>query len=457
MDAITKKSGLAKALIEAFGSTLDIMPYTFPIPETILMLRRYFGKDESRKNDLWVLKENKHRGKGVTLVESKDVLPKLNSKYLASLRSGKRENPYGYVLAQRFIGNQMLIDGFPFTFRIWTIFASGPSTARAYVFDGSIIPFGDKKVPKESSASMMTRAEDLIVNLFLQDRDSAKDPWSMKELKEYLYKETGTDDAFNRIWKDVKRITARTLAAAIPNIRKEIRKMKTDHHNTFEILGVDFVVDAERKPWLIEVNYLPSMARKVIGCLPGTQGNNTSNATLCKKSIFDDQKEKLITGILDILSTRHAISKNESFSRDVQHALQDSQSQCSLSPKTLSEIMEIQYESQSAEKNGFSDITADLYDSILCIGSTKADDCLEQQQSNYKASERWSLLQGIKFIQRVLLQVPLLDIMNMQSKEVMSQHFIPSTMDNIMQYLSKHKQNSINVSILLESACRMIS
>jgi hypothetical protein len=455
MDAITKKSGLAKALIEAFGSTLDLMPYTFPIPEGILMLRRYFSKEEARKNELWVLKENKHRGKGVTVVESKDVLPKLNGKYLASLRSGKKENPYGYVLAQQFVGEQMLIDGFPFTFRIWAVFASGPSTARAYVFDGSIIPFGDKKVPQESSVATKTRAEDLIVNLFLQDRDSAKDPWSMKELKEYLYKETGTHDAFNKIWKDVKRITARTLAAAIPNIRRETKKLKNTQQNTFEILGVDFVVDAERKPWLIEVNYLPSMARKVIGCLPRVEENNSRNATLCKESIFDNQKEKLITGILEILSTRHGISKNESFSLEVEHAFQNSQSQCSLSSKTLSEIMEIQYESQSAEKNGFSGITSDLYDSILCFGSTQAADCLEQQKSNYKASEPWGVIQGIKFIQQILLKIPLLDVMHMQSREVISQHFNPSNMDYIMQYLSKHERNSMNASILLESVCRM--
>lgn len=456
MDSITKKSGLAKALIEAYGSTLDIMPYTFPIPEGILMLRRYFSEREARENDLWVLKENKHRGRGVTIVESKDLLPKLNSKYLAALRSGKKENPYGYVLAQRFIGNQMLIDGFPFTFRIWTIFASGPSTARAYVFDGSIIPFGDRKVPKESGDSTVTKAEDLIVNLFLQDRDSAKDPWSMRELKEYLFNKTGTHDAFNKIWKDVKRITARTLAAAIPNIRKETKRLTNAHQKIFEILGVDFVVDAERKPWLIEVNYLPSMARKVIGCLPSMEGNNKSNVTLCKESIFDNQKEKLMTGILEILSTRHdIINKNESFSNDVQRALQDSQSQCLLSYENIAEMMEIQFESQSAEKNGFSDITSDLYDSVLCIGSMQADNCLEQRQNSYKVSEKWGLVQGIEFFQRILLKIPLLDVMDMQSKAVRSQQFSPSNMDYMMQYLSKHRKKGTNISSSLEAACRM--
>ena len=32
---------------------------------------------------------------------------------------------------------------------------------------------------------------------------------------------------------------------------------------TFEMVGIDFLVDEHMKPWLLEVNAVPSMARKV--------------------------------------------------------------------------------------------------------------------------------------------------------------------------------------------------
>lgn len=36
---------------------------------------------------------------------------------------------------------------------------------------------------------------------------------------------------------------------------------------TFEMVGIDFLVDENFKPWLLEVNAVPSMARKVINAL----------------------------------------------------------------------------------------------------------------------------------------------------------------------------------------------
>lgn len=164
-------------------------------------------------------------------------------------------------------------------------------TSRAYVFDGSIVPLGDKKFASLNHGNRLKLAEDMIVNLFLQDREKASDPWAIDgEFKRYVLEKTGSDEAFDSVWAQVKRKTARALAAAIPEVRTEVARnfRGVYQDNGFEFLGFDYIVDQSFEPHLIEVNHLPSMARKVPG--QRTEG-----------SVFDRQKELFVRGLMTVL------------------------------------------------------------------------------------------------------------------------------------------------------------
>lgn len=362
MEIITQKNTLIKSLWSAYGEKMsDIMPLTFALPEGLGMLKQYIDHSSPEQlEEVWVLKENKHRGQGVTPVLLKDILPSIMANYVTSRHQNKSKKKTGkYVLAQKFINNQMLIDDIPFTFRIWTIFGGGLNTSRGYLFDGSIVPFGDKPFVTDTKKSALSQANDLIVNLFLQDRSKAKDPWSMHQLKEYLHKETGSNAAFDRIWDNVRESIAKTLVAAIPNVRKTVKDLKYYQGGNFEVLGIDFILDSNRKPWLIEVNYLPSMARKVIGCVKGGT---------CSTSVFDTQKEKLLQGILHILSKKYnhvdihlaeaakAISKRKGCSLPA-----------GMNANNLAQISDMLFESEIASLYGFSSLNQMMYDALILI------------------------------------------------------------------------------------------
>lgn len=53
------------------------------------------------------------------------------------------------------------------------------------------------------------------------------------------------------------------FAAAAGDLRAVAAAQRARPGTTFELVGADFVVDAGLRPWLLEVNAMPSLARKV--------------------------------------------------------------------------------------------------------------------------------------------------------------------------------------------------
>ena len=406
MDAVTQKSGLVKSLWAAYGGMAGVMPLSFALPDGVEMMKEYLGTNKEKGEEVWVLKENKHRGQGVTPVLFRDIPGMLVAKQVEQMNlKKKKKSSSGYVLAQKFIGKQFLIDRVPFTFRIWTVFGGGWNTSRAYVFDGSIIPFGDKEIDlNDGGDDALQQAKDLIVNLFLQDRSKARDSWSMGQLKEYLRNMTGSDDAFDGVWDRVKRSTARTLAAAVPQIRSEFIKYEGYQGGNVEILGVDFVVDDSLTPWLIEVNYLPSMARKVVGCVMPRDGEHgvVGDGVLCQQSVFDRQKERFMESFLHVLQRRHELmSENRMkakrlFPLESFTALKKKKTlSCGgvIDEHVFAEVLDMLDESRHAERRGFSSLNLEVYRSLHMMA--------ERNKS------RWSwVIDLLERVQHWLRQVP---------------------------------------------------
>lgn len=53
---------------------------------------------------------------------------------------------------------------------------------------------------------------------------------------------------------------ALTFAAAVPSMRSACTKHSVPDNTVFEMFGLDFILDGNDQPWLLEVNATPSMA-----------------------------------------------------------------------------------------------------------------------------------------------------------------------------------------------------
>ncbi|KAF6250579.1 hypothetical protein COO60DRAFT_1646502 [Scenedesmus sp. NREL 46B-D3] len=353
----------------AYGeAAFGFIPRSYLLPQQYWLWRSHLLASGSPADAKWVLKANIHRGKGVSVAPQHQAL----SQALMHTRDpgssiGSHSNTvdgatYHNILVQQYLEPQLVIAGRSSYLRLWLLVTS-VSPLRAYLFKGGFAIFGKQKGSSSSSSNMTAAAaaaagnsapntsssgsstDDLIVNLWIQDRE--KSPiWSLQQLEQYLDKhpeivqplpaeqqqqqqQQQRRRTFADAWSDMQRSASLVLAAALPAVRQAAANASAPPQGTFEYFGLDFVLDAHLRPWLLEVNAIPSMARRKKGaCVggkatascqlkPAQAGGNSSSGTSNSSSSssssssskddvaaaddFDEQKEQFVHDMLVLL------------------------------------------------------------------------------------------------------------------------------------------------------------
>jgi tubulin polyglutamylase TTLL4 len=68
---------------------------------------------------------------------------------------------------------------------------------------------------------------------------------------------------YNEIFKNIKSLCIKTLMAVEPEIilsMRQAKKSESTGNKCFEIYGFDVMMDSNLKPWLLEVNVMPSLS-----------------------------------------------------------------------------------------------------------------------------------------------------------------------------------------------------
>jgi hypothetical protein len=377
---------------DAYGPTAAsaVMPTAFLLPQQYNKFANHIYATNAAGN--WALKEDVHRGKGVVAAPGRRVLCQALEK--VELKK-KRPKTHRFVMAQRFIDDQMLINNRPFVMRLWASFAGGNPLLRGHLFSGGIAIFGSEHQPKNTSTNGKSiaaeneeqRVQNLVVNIFQQNRSAAIDPWTVSDIKTHLFKQTGSNSAFNSMWNVVERSSAAALAAAVPSVRKAIApaRLRRYQGGNMELLGLDFVIDSSLRPWLVEVNYLPSMARKVIDCVPPSAvvaagakerletstGKMKKQKEVCRENPMDLEKESFLRSYLRVFAARFAGLEDHIVA--AQAAIEKlNKKECTISAEFLQQILDAENEWHAARENGFSDLTSYIYESLDCIGGNTA-------------------------------------------------------------------------------------
>ena len=256
-DLLKKHLHRQRKLSERAAEAFDIMPLTFSLPSESLAFHDAFSvceglakAKEGAPPNVWILKPvGLSRGRGISMVDC-----------ISDVSYGEQ------MVIQRYVPNPLLVDGFKFDLRLYVLVTSF-QPLEAYLYKEGFGRFATATYSLEPEHRHNLFAH--LTNSSIQkDRPDAADGTSAaSNVPSLNAKDGGTKVALsqlkrqlasagvdvNTLWSRIVDVVLRSLYAVQEAIPSE--------PNSFELFGYDILIDDELKPWLIEVNASPSLAR----------------------------------------------------------------------------------------------------------------------------------------------------------------------------------------------------
>ncbi|GMF25237.1 unnamed protein product [Phytophthora lilii] len=281
--ALTRKDCLKKHIGKylAAGGRLrqafDIIPPTFLLPkEYVAFVQAFQERSERLRRDgfsegknIWIMKPVAlSRGRGISLVND-----------LCQVIYGEQ------VVIQEYIAAPRLLDGFKFDLRLYVLVTSF-NPLEAFLYDEGFVrlctrPYEDgdlsnifvhltnSSIQKDNEeaiagstnpiASVMKEGATLNAAGHSAEKDGKDgagqtDAGGTKTTLAYLWRRLAAEGVdVEQVKRNIEEVVLKALLCGEDQIPFQV--------NSFDLLGYDILLDADLRPWLIEINSSPSMAR----------------------------------------------------------------------------------------------------------------------------------------------------------------------------------------------------
>ncbi|CAM9453411.1 unnamed protein product [Ectocarpus fasciculatus] len=266
-----RKAGLAMLMSRMYHEApkeYKFFPETWVLPAEMNEFREEFGPKGTSKSIFIIKPDAGCQGKGIFL-----------TKQLSSIAALQ-----GKSVAQRYLTNPLLIDGYKFDLRLYVLVTS-VNPMRIFLFEDGLVRICTEayEAPTESNITKTTMhltnysVNKASSNFTSDDMGESGFKRSVKWFKKWL-DEQGHDSA--ALWARLADACVKTFLTVGPMLRREYNaanpppggfgsaaaskgKAATPtppppRSTCFTIVGVDLMVDEELDPWIIEINHLPS-------------------------------------------------------------------------------------------------------------------------------------------------------------------------------------------------------
>ena len=251
MHEICRKDSLARNLTrlqKLFPGAFEYFPKTWVLPADYGDFTAHFRKRTPAP--LICKPENSAQGRGIFLTQT-----------------GSEIGPFDHYVAQVYLGNPMLIDGFKFDLRIYVLVVSA-DPLRIFIYDDGLVRLCTEPYTKPTSRDLGSAYQHLTnysvnkKNTNFEAGDGSSGAKRSISSQNAIWASQGLD--VPALWASIDDAIVKTLIAAQPTLAhmysSVFSKSAIDANpfQCFEVLGFDIMLDEDAKPWILEVNHSPS-------------------------------------------------------------------------------------------------------------------------------------------------------------------------------------------------------
>ncbi|CAK73016.1 unnamed protein product (macronuclear) [Paramecium tetraurelia] len=231
------------------ANNYNFFPLTFHLPSEYPIFFEEF-KRQSANSDTktaWIMKPiGKSQGKGIFIFNKIQQI----SQWKNTLRYNQ-DNPQAEAyIVQKYIADPLLIGGKKFDMRIYLLCTSyQPLTL--YLYRTGFARFTHHRYDSEDISNTYVHLTNVAIQKTSDNYDEKLGgKWNLQTLKLYLMTKYGQEKVAETFY-NIQMLMIRSLQA--------VQKIIINDKHCFELYGFDILLDAQLKPWLLEVNASPSM------------------------------------------------------------------------------------------------------------------------------------------------------------------------------------------------------
>lgn len=255
---------------------MDFLPETFPLPDAYHSLQAAAAAEPEQR---WILKPcNSSRGRGISILPDAALAP--NDKAF---------------MVQRYLDRPHTIRGHKYVLRFYVAFTS-VEPLRVYLYEEGFAKLASHPYAPDDITDLYSHLTNPDVNATNTESESPVIFIPMRDYRPWL-REQGHDDValFERL-QDLVRITT---VSAREYMRRRSAALNADTRRCFELIGLDVMLDADLKPWILECNLSPSL-----DVCAAPQDGGTAEAEI---------KPRMVRELVDMMGFNRAAPANEEF------------------------------------------------------------------------------------------------------------------------------------------------